>query len=99
MSAQSKLYRKPMNRRLRLKLIEESNYTCFYCGKQAPPTFRLNSFQDRIIAAMFYHIDHYIPLKLRGVESIENYRVACGKCNSQKSALHPTEFYRKQTNG
>jgi 5-methylcytosine-specific restriction endonuclease McrA len=39
-----------------------------------------------------YEIDHYIPLAKGGSNNLDNFRIACPKCNRLKSATHPERF-------
>lgn len=47
-------------------------------------------------------VDHHVPVSLGGGGGIENLRVLCGPCNSQKSSRHPTAdtlVHRVETEG
>ena len=101
MAAQPKWYRKPILRKFRRDFIEKHDYTCFYCGKRAiegePPKKK----EDKILAMMWLHIDHYIPLAKGGKDDESNFVLACNVCNSKKRAMLPEDFINKlrQENG
>lgn len=57
---------------------------CAYCGKQT----KLKT-KDRLVRATK---DHYIPKKLGGPDTMENYVLSCQPCNQFKDCLHPGEF-------
>lgn len=67
-----------------LKELLESSINCFYCNNPLV----LNEI----------HVDHYIPLAKGGLHTITNLRVACKKCNIQKSDQMPEEFTKMLNN-
>ena len=56
------------------ELKEKHSYTCLACGR-SEPEIKLTP-------------DHVLPLKLGGVNSIDNIQPLCGSCNSSKKAKH-----------
>lgn len=64
--------RTPINKKLRFEILKRDNFTCQYCGKQPP---------DVIL-----EIDHILPVKEGGDNSIENLITSCKECNSGKRA-------------
>ena len=72
--------RKKKLQKFRWILLNETLETCVYCGTPlTPPT------------ATF---DHIIPRALGGKSSIENYVIACQKCNSEKGMTPVDEYVR-----
>jgi len=61
-------------------LKEFYSFTCLCCGKQEPE-IKLT-------------LDHIVPLKLGGENTIENSQPLCGICNSKKGANH-IDFRKK----
>lgn len=61
-----------------LKELLDNSTHCFYCNNPLV----LNEI----------HIDHYIPLAKKGLHTITNLRIACKKCNLEKSDQMPEEF-------
>jgi 5-methylcytosine-specific restriction endonuclease McrA len=55
-------------------LKEFYNFTCLKCGRKEP--------EIKLTA------DHVLPLKLGGVNSIDNIQPLCGSCNSSKKDSH-----------
>jgi 5-methylcytosine-specific restriction endonuclease McrA len=43
-----------------------------------------------------YHVDHIVPLKLRGDNNPSNLQLLCALCNTQKNAKHPIEFMQQK---
>lgn len=41
------------------------------------------------------HVDHYVPLKLGGLHSLDNLVISCSHCNHSKSAKDPIAFANK----
>ncbi len=62
-----------MSPRLRIRILERDNYTCQYCGAQAPHV-RL-------------HVDHVLPRSRGGDDSPGNLLTACQACNLGKGAV------------
>ena len=59
-------------------VFEGSDGNCYWCEKD--------------VSKDLYHIDHYIPLALKGPNIVSNLRVACQPCNSTKHAKDPLQF-------
>jgi 5-methylcytosine-specific restriction endonuclease McrA len=55
----------------RFQLLADANFTCEYCGRQAPE--------------VPLEIDHRIPINQGGKDEISNWAVACRDCNRGKS--------------
>ncbi len=58
---------------------QKMGFVCFYCGED--------------LSEKTYHVDHYIPLKLKGKNTIGNFRISCPHCNLTKNAKHPDAFF------
>ena len=58
--------------RLRFQVFRRDNYTCQYCGREAPE-FPLQ-------------VDHIVPWAKGGATMLANLRTACGECNLGKGA-------------
>lgn len=43
-----------------------------------------------------YHVDHIIPLKLKGSNNPDNIQILCPTCNLQKNAKHPIDFMQER---
>lgn len=65
----------PVSRRLRFEILRRDNYTCRYCGAQAP--------------AVKLTVDHVIPTTLGGGDDPTNLVAACHDCNAGKSSIAP----------
>ena len=52
-------------------------WKCFYCDVDCKES---------------YHIDHYMPFCLGGLNKIENIVISCAKCNLKKHTKHPELF-------
>mgnify|MGYP006056029893 CR=1 len=63
---------------MRALLAEDQNNRCYYCC--------------RLLIGVPAHIDHKKPLSKGGADSIENYCLACVKCNTMK-AVHSVETF------
>lgn len=61
-----------------LKQFEKQNHQCFYC--------------EIDISKETFHIDHYMPLQKKGLNTIENIRLTCIFCNIAKHDRMPEEF-------
>ena len=55
----------------RYELLKKYDYTCQYCGREAP--------------YVELEIDHIVPLSKGGTNKIENLIVSCWECNIGKS--------------
>ena len=77
--------RPPISPKLRFEILKRDNWTCRYCGANAPE-FKLV-------------IDHLIPVKAGGTDDYFNLVVACFDCNAGKSArkLDDHSIERQQT--
>ena len=64
--------RKAISKKMRFEVLKRDAFTCQYCGAKAP---------DVIL-----HIDHLIPVKEGGKNTMLNLITACQSCNSGKSA-------------
>lgn len=63
---------------MRALLAEDQDNRCYYCC--------------RLLIGVLAHIDHKEPLSKGGADSIENYCLACVKCNTMK-AVHSVETF------
>jgi CRISPR/Cas system Type II protein with McrA/HNH and RuvC-like nuclease domain len=62
--------------RLRQRLANRDGPGCHYCDRHLPPEKRT--------------IDHVIPKVLKGPSSLDNFVLACGRCNRKKGhTVHP----------
>jgi len=61
------------------RMLERQRYCCFYCG-------------ERFTNLLSFELDHVIPVKLGGVNSIGNSVLACRICNRAKSYKTVMEF-------
>jgi len=61
------------------RMLERQRYCCFYCG-------------ERFTNLLSLELDHVIPVKLGGVNSIGNSVLACRICNRGKSYKTVMEF-------
>lgn len=73
--------RKTISSGTRYNLLKRAGFKCCYCGA-SPAT---NSAVELVI-------DHAIPFSKGGLDSIENFVVACKTCNAGKSAKSPDEI-------
>jgi len=64
--------RRPLSKTLRFAVLERDNFTCQYCGAQAP--------------SVKLHVDHVVPVARGGRNDYDNLLVACESCNQGKSA-------------
>lgn len=63
-----------MGSKLRFQILHRDNFTCRYCGRQAPD--------------VALHVDHVIPVSQGGLTEPENLVAACEECNfGKKDAL------------
>lgn len=76
--------REPLSKGIRFEVFKRDNFTCQYCGAQAP---------DVIL-----EVDHINPVKLGGTNEIMNLVTSCFNCNRGKSAkkLSDTSIVEKQ---
>jgi len=68
--------RKPIPRKIRLKVYERDNYICAYCEKDL--------YKDFLAGNGKITVDHFIPYIGRGEAEINNLFTACKKCNCSK---------------
>jgi len=61
-----------MQNRVRFEIFKRDNFTCQYCGSNAP-TVRLQ-------------IDHKVPLSKGGTDETSNLITSCSKCNYGKAS-------------
>ena len=47
-----------------------------------------------LIALSDYHVDHYMPIALGGLNNDNNVQLLCPTCNLKKGAKHPLEWSR-----
>lgn len=78
--------RKPISKKMRFEVFKRDSFTCQYCGAKAP---------DVIL-----HVDHLLPVKEGGKNTMLNLITACQSCNSGKSArlLDDNSMVTKQRN-
>ncbi len=62
--------RQPISRRVRFLILQRDNFTCQYCGAQAP---------DKEL-----EVDHAHPVAAGGLTVLENLVTACFTCNRGK---------------
>lgn len=60
--------------RARFDVLVRDNYTCRYCGRQAPN--------------VVLHVDHVIPVAKGGTDDPDNLVTACYDCNEGKGTRH-----------
>lgn len=70
--------RKKLNKKERMLIYEKCNGHCAYCGCD----LKFSEMQ----------VDHIMPLRRNGADSIENMLPACRKCNHYKSTYTLEEF-------
>lgn len=66
-------------KRLRLAVLERDQYTCYMCGQYANEADHVIA-KSRLMAA---------GVPLEEIDSMENLRAACRKCNNSKAAKMP----------
>lgn len=64
-----------VSKRLRFEILRRDNYTCRYCGAEAPD--------------VKLEVDHVAPVALGGSDEASNLTTACMDCNSGKSSITP----------
>ncbi len=62
-----------------LKILEEQDYKCLYCGRDVS--------ED-------YSLDHRIPLSRGGKNTVENIDIVCKDCNTKKSTRTKKEYLK-----
>jgi hypothetical protein len=62
---------------------------CYYCGCLMSETSHKR----------FPTLDHFVPLALGGDDHFENTVAACKTCNTEKSAMHGSEFLALKARG
>jgi hypothetical protein len=65
--------RQQIKPRLRFSILNRDNFTCRYCGHEAP---------DVVL-----HVDHIVPVSQGGTNDCENLITACAECNLGKADL------------
>ena len=63
-------FRKVIDDSIRIKLLNQQNYKCAFCGKKID----INS-----------HADHIVPFKYVGDELENNLQMLCSNCNEKKN--------------
>src|SRR3990167_2754457 len=71
--APSEVTRNPLSTRTRFEIFKRDDFTCQYCGRQAP--------------AVILHADHIVPVADGGTDDPMNLITACEDCNHGKSAV------------
>jgi len=64
-------------------VLIKNNFRCIYCGDE--------------INKIGWHLDHFLPLSLGGLNKFENLACSCRECNMMKSNLKPVVFYKQIT--
>lgn len=64
-----------ISKRLRFEVFSRDNFTCQYCGRQAP--------------SVKLHADHIVPVSRGGPTNKGNLRTSCEDCNNGKGASRP----------
>jgi len=64
-------------KRVRFHVLRRCNFSCFYCGLQAP--------------TVGLHIDHVVPRAMGGTDDPWNLVAACQPCNLGKADGAPTQ--------
>ena len=70
--------RKQLNKKTRIKIWEEANKKCQYCGIEL-------EYKDM-------QVDHIEPVYLGGDCNLENYRASCRPCNYYKDTFSVEKF-------
>ena len=60
-----------LTKRQRFEILKRDNFTCRYCGRQAP--------------AVKLEVDHLMPQRLGGDDSAANLITSCHDCNAGKT--------------
>ena len=71
--------RKPLSKKMRFEIFERDNFTCQYCGRQAPK--------------VELQVDHILPVSRGGKNNKDNLITACVDCNIGKSDAMITDSY------
>ena len=64
--------RKSISKKTRFEVFKRDGFTCQYCGAHPP--------------SVILHVDHINPLKLNGLNHMDNYVTSCEACNQGKAA-------------
>lgn len=68
-------------------IAEQFNMTCAICGCKVDPTDTWTNKNGCICFGRKYPtVDHIIPLKYGGTDTLDNVQLACKRCNSAKGA-------------
>ena len=78
---ENKLQRKQYSEDVRRLLYLNSNGKCAICGEPL--------LYDNMT------LDHIVPLKMGGIDSVENLQVSCLECNQLKGSILPEELVSK----
>jgi 5-methylcytosine-specific restriction endonuclease McrA len=70
--------------KLRFEILQQSNFTCQYCGRKSP--------------SVELQIDHKYPKSKGGLNNKNNYVVACADCNNGKRDVILNEFIASDNN-
>lgn len=70
---ENKMTRKALPKKLRFEVFKRDNFTCQYCGRQAPQAI--------------LQVDHIEPVARGGKNNVLNLLTSCRDCNSGKGAV------------
>ncbi len=76
---------KNKNKKHRLQVYENSNYTCCICGLFFEHSDNYNGKRALHNGEMYLEIDHINPTSKGGNDTIINKQALCQKCNNIKS--------------
>lgn len=71
-----------VSKRLRYEILRRDNFTCRYCGAQAPQ--------------VLLEVDHVMPRSRGGSDTQGNLVTSCEDCNGGKAATLPEDWLREE---
>lgn len=79
---------KPYRQRIRWEdFVEHGESKCAICGCEVDPgDIWINENGRKCFGRKYPTVDHIIPLKLGGTDTIDNVQLTCKRCNSKKGS-------------
>lgn len=80
-------HRRKIAPRVRAEVYRRAGHRCEYCGLQFDPTpasIAGTHAPEQFELAFWLELDHIVPVLLGGLDTVDNLRAACSRCNRSR---------------